>query len=158
MRYSSRSWGASLFRGSYQSFPVSKNQPHRRLDSTHEFDGNLLIVEKIGALKDNTKRALSNLLANAVVHSHDVGRRGSHDENAADTVQRGDCGMSKAEEWVKSDCSGGLSFRSVGREERSATNLVEQICTRNQGQTPFNCPSLPSLPRLGNERKYEGSV
>ena len=43
-----------------------------------EFNGNLLVVEQVGALEDNTERALSYLLAYAVVHANHVGGGGRH--------------------------------------------------------------------------------
>lgn len=38
-----------------------------------ELDGNLLLVEQVGALEDDAKGALANLLADAVVDADDVG-------------------------------------------------------------------------------------
>jgi hypothetical protein len=46
--------------------------------ATHEFDSNLLVVEQIGALKNDTKRTLSDLLSHPIVNSNHVGRRRSH--------------------------------------------------------------------------------
>ena len=40
-----------------------------------ELDGDLLLVEQVGALEDDAERALANLLADAIVDAHDVGRR-----------------------------------------------------------------------------------
>jgi hypothetical protein len=45
---------------------------------TYEFDGDLLVVKQVCAFEDYAKRAFSNLLADAVVHTHDVGGRGRH--------------------------------------------------------------------------------
>ena len=46
---------------------------------TYEFDGNLLVVEEVGTLKDDTERTLSDLLSHSVVYTDDVGgRRRSH--------------------------------------------------------------------------------
>lgn len=42
-----------------------------------KLDCDLLVVEQVCALEDDTKRALANLLANAIVHADDVGRRGA---------------------------------------------------------------------------------
>ena len=42
----------------------------------YKFDGDLLVVQKIGSLEDDAKRALANLLADAIVHADDVGGRG----------------------------------------------------------------------------------
>jgi hypothetical protein len=43
-----------------------------------EFDGDLLVVEQIGALEDDAERALSYLLADAVVHTDNIGGGGGH--------------------------------------------------------------------------------
>ena len=40
---------------------------------THEFNGDLGVVQQVGALEDNTERTLADLLADAVVHADDVG-------------------------------------------------------------------------------------
>ena len=42
-----------------------------------ELDGDLLLVEQIGAFEDNAKGALSDLLADAIVNANDVGRAAS---------------------------------------------------------------------------------
>ena len=42
---------------------------------TYKLDGDLLVVEEIGSLKDDTKRALANLLPHSIVHTYDIGRR-----------------------------------------------------------------------------------
>jgi hypothetical protein len=39
-----------------------------------ELDGDLLLVEQVGAFKNDAKAALANLLPDAVVDAHDVGR------------------------------------------------------------------------------------
>lgn len=39
-----------------------------------KLDGNLLLVEQIGALEDDAEAAFANLLADAIVHAYDVGR------------------------------------------------------------------------------------
>lgn len=46
--------------------------------ATYEFDGDLLIVQQVGALENDTKGTLSDLLADAVVYADNVARRGSH--------------------------------------------------------------------------------
>jgi len=38
----------------------------------YKFDRNLLIVQQIGSLKDNSKRSLSNLLANPIMHAYNI--------------------------------------------------------------------------------------
>jgi hypothetical protein len=40
-----------------------------------ELDRDLLLVEQVGALEDDAKAALADLLADAVVDAHHVGRR-----------------------------------------------------------------------------------
>lgn len=39
---------------------------------TYEFDRNLLVVEKVGALENDTKGSFTNFLAHSVVNSHHV--------------------------------------------------------------------------------------
>lgn len=39
---------------------------------TYEFDGHLLVVQKVGALEDDTERTFTDLLAHAVVDTHYV--------------------------------------------------------------------------------------
>ena len=41
---------------------------------TYKFDGNLLVVEEVGALKDDAKRTLANLFGYSIVDAIDVGR------------------------------------------------------------------------------------
>lgn len=48
------------------------------MGETHEFDSDLLVVEKVGPFKDHTERALSDLLANSIVNTDDIGGRGGH--------------------------------------------------------------------------------
>ncbi len=48
------------------------------LRETDEFDGDLLVVEQVGAFKDDTERALTNLLAHPVVDTDDVGGGRGH--------------------------------------------------------------------------------
>ena len=40
--------------------------------ATHKFDGHLLVVQQIGALKDDSKGTLSNFLADPVVDADNV--------------------------------------------------------------------------------------
>jgi len=49
---------------------------HRRSGngSPYKFDGNLLGVQQVRSLKDDTKGALADLLADTVVDTHYVGR------------------------------------------------------------------------------------
>ena len=42
-----------------------------------ELDGDLLLIEQVGAFEDNAKGALSDLLADAIVNANDVGRAAS---------------------------------------------------------------------------------
>lgn len=49
---------------------------------THKLDSNLLVVQQVGALENDAKRALADLLADAVVHADDVRRGRSHGERA----------------------------------------------------------------------------
>lgn len=45
---------------------------------TYEFDGHLLVVQKVGALEDDTERTFTDLLADTIVDTHYVRRRGRH--------------------------------------------------------------------------------
>jgi hypothetical protein len=50
--------------------------------TTYKLDSNLLIIEQVGAFEQYAKGALANLLADAVVHAYDVGRRRGHGSGA----------------------------------------------------------------------------
>lgn len=39
---------------------------------TYEFDGDLLVVQEVGSLEDNTKGALADLLPHSVVNADDI--------------------------------------------------------------------------------------
>ena len=39
---------------------------------THEFDGDLLVIQKIGTFENNTKGSLSDFLSDAIVDTHYV--------------------------------------------------------------------------------------
>ena len=45
---------------------------------THEFDGNLLVIQKVCTLEDDTERTLADFLPHAVVNTHYVRRGGRH--------------------------------------------------------------------------------
>lgn len=64
--------------GEHRSYavPVGVRLDDRRKDvvmGTHEFNGDLGVVQQVGALEDDTERTLADLLADAVVHADDVG-------------------------------------------------------------------------------------
>lgn len=44
----------------------------------YKLDCNLLVVKQIGTLKDDTKGALADLLADAIMNADDVGGGGRH--------------------------------------------------------------------------------
>ena len=67
--YSSRSCGASLFRGSCDVMSGCQLAAGRY---TYEFDRDLGVVQEIGALEDDTEGSLSNLLADSVMYTDDV--------------------------------------------------------------------------------------
>lgn len=46
--------------------------------STHKFDGHLLVVQEVGALKNDTKRTLADLLTHTVVDTHYIRGRRRH--------------------------------------------------------------------------------
>jgi hypothetical protein len=74
VRYSSRNWGASLFRGSWRGIISNASQTWNQEHKTYEFDGHLLIVQQIGAFENDAEGALANLLADAIMHADHVGR------------------------------------------------------------------------------------
>lgn len=39
---------------------------------THKFDGDLLVVQKVGTLEDDAEGTLADLLAHPVMHANDV--------------------------------------------------------------------------------------
>lgn len=47
---------------------------------TYEFDGNLLVVQQVGTLKDDAKRALAYLFPDSVMNTDDIGGGGCHFE------------------------------------------------------------------------------
>lgn len=47
--------------------------PKRMMITPYEFNGDVLVVEQIGTLENNTKGALADLLAHTVVDAHYVG-------------------------------------------------------------------------------------
>lgn len=50
------------------------NTPQQgKASSTHKFDGNLLIVQQIGTLEDDTEGTLSYLLAYSIMNTNNVG-------------------------------------------------------------------------------------
>lgn len=63
-----------LFRSVSRYPPITGTKKHR---STHEFDCYLLVVQEVGALENDTKRTLTDLLAHTVVDTHYIrgGRR-----------------------------------------------------------------------------------
>jgi hypothetical protein len=56
--------------------------------TTYKLDGDLLVVEQVGTLKQHAKGALANFLADTVVHAYDVGRRGGHGSRREEERQR----------------------------------------------------------------------
>lgn len=74
VRYSSRSWGASLLRGSYfgQSGDIPFHREYEEAEITYEFDGDLLVIQEVGAFENDTKRTLTDLLTHTVVDTHYV--------------------------------------------------------------------------------------
>lgn len=52
--------------------------PRQRGRNSYKFDGDLLVVQEVGALKDDTKGAFTDLLAHTVVDTHHIRRRGGH--------------------------------------------------------------------------------
>lgn len=46
--------------------------------ATNEFDSDLLVVQEVGALKNDTKRSFTDFFADTVVDTHNIRRRGRH--------------------------------------------------------------------------------
>jgi len=59
-------------------FQSAQNSIPPFIHITYEFNGHLLVVQKVGALEDDTERTLTDLLAYAVVDTYHVRRRGRH--------------------------------------------------------------------------------
>ena len=59
------------------SIPVN-NDPKGKISNAYEFDSNLLVVQQVDALENNTKGSFADLLANPVMNTNDVRRRGAH--------------------------------------------------------------------------------
>lgn len=53
-------------------FSSSTDEEGWETRNTHKFDRYLLIVQEIGALENDTERALSNLLADSVMDTDDI--------------------------------------------------------------------------------------
>ena len=58
----------------------STAEGHATEGQTNKFDSYLLIVQEICTLKDDTKRAFSNLLSDTVMDTNNVGGRRRHVE------------------------------------------------------------------------------
>ena len=44
----------------------------------YKLDGDLLVVQQVCTFEDHTERPLSNLLANTIMYTNNIGRRGGH--------------------------------------------------------------------------------
>lgn len=53
---------------------------------TDKLDSHLLVVQQIGAFKNDTKGSFTDLLSYSVVYTHYIRRRGSHRETSRVTV------------------------------------------------------------------------
>lgn len=91
---------------------VSEHESER--PGTYKLDRNLLVVQQIGALKDDTKGTLANFLANAVVNTDDIGGGRTH-------VDHGCCVVSCR---VVSRIDGGCS-RSLASQNQLTTHGTE---------------------------------
>lgn len=68
----------SVNKGSIQGPPAACSGGLVSAWLAYEFDGHLLVVQQIGAFEDDTKRTLSDLLANTIVDANHIGRRRGH--------------------------------------------------------------------------------
>jgi hypothetical protein len=66
-----RGAGVHHFSGVPNSRSATRLARQRRRGS-YEFDGDLLVVQEVGALKDDTKGAFTDLLAHTVVDTHHI--------------------------------------------------------------------------------------
>jgi hypothetical protein len=57
------------------SFETNHNKSERM---AYKLDGDLLVVQQVCTFEDHTERPLSNLLANTIMYTDNVGRRGGH--------------------------------------------------------------------------------
>lgn len=69
-------FGTHLVTEAHHSFSVPSSIQHsdqfQNGEVADKFDGDLLIVEQIGAFEDDAKGALSDLLADAIVNANDI--------------------------------------------------------------------------------------
>ena len=70
-------FGTHLAIEAHRSFWVPTSLQHtvgyQNWELTDKFDGDLLIIEQIGAFEDDAKGPLSDLLADAIVNANDIG-------------------------------------------------------------------------------------
>ena len=59
-------------RGSYWHVNLARELTDHKISPTYKFDGDLLIVEHVSALEENTERAFTNLLPDTIVHANHV--------------------------------------------------------------------------------------
>jgi hypothetical protein len=57
---------------------VTGRKRERWTVKTHKLDCDLLVVQQICSLEQDTERTLANLLSYTIMHTHDVGRRRGH--------------------------------------------------------------------------------
>lgn len=76
--------------------PERAEKPRR---PTYKLDCDLLVVQQVGALEQHAEGALANLLSDAIVHAHDVGRRRGHGSGVVQrSLERGLHGAVRDEE------------------------------------------------------------
>lgn len=56
------------------------------LRETNKFNGNLLVIQQVGPLKNDTKGTLSNLFAHSIVNTDHVRRGGRHGEFSSSSL------------------------------------------------------------------------
>jgi len=83
-----------------------------------EFDRDLGVVEQVGALEDDAKTALADLLADAVVHADDVAAAGGH------LGRRGGTGRC----WLVDDRQREVICSGNAGGERGSRESVEVVC------------------------------
>lgn len=94
-----------------------------------KLDGYLLLVEQVGALKDDAEGALANLLPDAVVDAHDVGRGGAGSHGGCSAVLLGVGRCTRSRRWRRPQPSPEVAWglcRGTGQRARGRAKNAER--------------------------------
>lgn len=126
-----------------------------------EFDGDLLLVEQVGALEDDAEAALANLLADAVVHADDVGARAAarHGVDGVRITEGREKGGGR--EWQRVRGLVVVTAARQGRSRRPGTRLcnrrtrlgVAETAGRGRGGSDLWCCNEQRARGRGGQRK-----